>query len=323
VVSVDVERCKLVAGAVKKLRPASVTPIEVQFPESSETEALLYFYITAICHQTRKLANKKENLMGWEFLKNRFVNLAHTEPSFFTPSNLAHANIKEVKAKLAKLFSVDGCLMLTRPLERARFLVDCARVLDRNHGGSILNLLNESEGKTESLYSLLSICEAYKDPLRKKVGVLIRCLCKAKLLNLVDPENFKPIVDYHIMRVMLRTGCVNVENPQLLDKLRGFRKVSDDTEFRVASQLALKIIAKASDKTLFEIDDLFWALGRSCCFYKATLCSQGNCAKTPCTFAVMFNLKRHKRCVLQKVCLAATDEKRRMLKEPNVNTSNY
>ena len=325
-VSIEFNKCEEVGKIVRDLVLKKHEHISENLASTDpETGALILFYVTAICHQTRKLHDDKENLVGWDYLKNRFEK-AVVETSFLSPSNLKKQPVNNVALFLQKLFSVDGKpenTTLTRTKERARLLIDCATKLDEKYGGKVLTLTKESGGVLPQLYAMLEEFEAYKDPLKKKSSVLIRCLSDAKLFEMADPENFVPVVDYHMMRVLLRMGCIKPSGAKLIKKLTCFQKVSTDEQFRLSAQYAFIIISQVSGKSLFELNDVFWALGRSCCHYKTQLCADKKCSKNPCTFAEVVDTPDHSHCLFETVCLGAVRKEYRQLKEPNVNTSFY
>ena len=319
-VSVDVERCRRVGEIVRTMTIRAGEDLISNFPKGvdEETRMRVLFHVTAICHQTRRL--RSGSLAGWNLLKSRFVGLAASDPALVDPKRLREMGIDGVAALLARVFDGAG---LTRIRERAELLVDCAEVLCAGYDGKVSNLLAETNGYVSDLYVRLSRFKAYSDPLRKKAGVLVRCLNNEGLFEIRDMNCFVPIVDYHMMRVLLRTGCIGPDDAAMAERLKKFRKISSDADFRVAAQTAFKIISNVSGKNLFDLNDIFWSLGRSCCFYRTTLCADGKCSKTPCTLQKLLGLENHSKCVLEAVCRGRNDPERRRLKEPNVNTAYY
>ncbi len=84
-ISVNINQCKKIAKIVKKLkfRPKFLKREILTFTDDKEMKARVYFYVTAICHQTRKLISKKRNLAGWDYLTKVFIELSEKEPTFF------------------------------------------------------------------------------------------------------------------------------------------------------------------------------------------------------------------------------------------------
>lgn len=329
---VNINQCEKIAKIVKKLkfRPNFLKREILTFTNDKETKAKLYFYATAICHQTKKLISEKRNLAGWDYLTQVFIELSESEPAFFEARNLKLMDKDKLATKLRILFSDYNDLKhttLDRAEERAEFLIDCGRKLDEKYSGKVLNLLEKSNGylvkNNHGLYKLLEEFKAYSDPLKKKSGVLLDFLSSSGIFKIKDPENFFPIVDYHIQRALLRMGCFEINDKSLRRKLENFEKIDSDEEFRIITQEILKRISKSSGKTVIELDPIFWSLGRSCCQIKTTLCHDKKCDKSPCTFYTYIDLNNHDKCIFENTCKGSRDESYRKLNEPNVETHFY
>ncbi len=325
-------QCENIGSIVKnlKFRKSFLKRKLLTFTDDEELKAKVYFYATAICHQTRELESKKKNLVGWDYLTSVFIDLSMNNPKFLEPDNLSKMDTAKLSTVLKSLFSDDGKpehTTLSKPEERARFLIDCATILKKDFNSSVLKLLEKSDGylinNNHGLYKLLERFEAYTDPLRKKAGVLLNFLIGSGILEINDPQNILPIVDYHVQRVFLRMGCIEVGDNSLKEKLKRFEKIESDREFRVAVQESFKIISKVSGMNVLELDDVFWSLGRSCCHLKTTLCRERICNKSPCTFNEFIDLPRHDSCVFEKICKGSIDSEYRKLLEPNVDTHYY
>lgn len=331
-IEINIKQCEKIAQIVKKLkfRPSFFKREILTFAEDKETKARVYFYVSAICHQTRKLKSEKRNLVGWDYLTKVFIELTKNEPAFFEPKNLKCMDKNKLITKLKTLFSDYNDLehtTLERAEERAEFLIECGKILDEKYSGKVLNLLKKSKGylvkNNHGLYKLLEEFKAFSDPLRKKSGVLLDFLISSGIFKIKDLENFVPVVDYHMQRVFLRMGCIEVKNEDLRKKLMNFERLDSDEEFRIAAQEVLTKISKLSGKTVIELDPIFWSLGRSCCQMKTTLCYNKVCDKNPCTFFTFMDLKNHDKCVFENVCKGSKDKDYREMMEPNVDTYFY
>jgi endonuclease III len=331
-IEVNRRKCEDIGNIVKNLRfRLSFFKRELlTFDIEKELKAMVYFYATAICHQTRELQSKNKKLVGWDYLTSVFIDLAKTNPDFLRPENLGSMNEIELSIKLKTIFSDDNNpehTTLSRSEERARFLINCANVLRKKFNSSVLKLLEKSDGYlingNTGLYHILEEFEAYTDPLKKKSGVLVHFLVSSGLLEIKDTQNILPIVDYHVQRVFLRMGCIEVDDNKLREKLKGFEKIESDEDFRTAVQEVFRIISRISGKSILELDDIFWSLGRSCCQAKTTLCRDKVCGRIPCTFNDFMNLPNHSNCIFEKNCKGSADSEYRELLEPNVDTHYY
>jgi hypothetical protein len=74
-IEINIKQCEKIAQIVKKLkfRPSFFKREILTFAEDKETKARVYFYVSAICHQTRKLKSEKRNLVGWDYLTKVFI----------------------------------------------------------------------------------------------------------------------------------------------------------------------------------------------------------------------------------------------------------
>ena len=129
-------------------------------------------------------------------------------------------------------------------------------------------------------------------------------------------------MDYHIQRVLLRLGCVEILDIRLKEALIKQVPVDSDDEIRSASIEAVKQLALDSGHTTTMIHDFLWPLGRSCCKEKP-LCKHGVCDKTPCTFELFVPLSSHKTCVFDGTCKGSLSEDYINLWQPIVETQYY
>ena len=330
-VEINKEQCKKIGNIVKnyKFKPSFYKRELITFKADKETKARTYLYAVAICHQTHTLINKKLNLKGWDYLSCVFINLAKNKSDLLNPENLSSLSIKELSNTLKKLFSDDNnpenCTLDRLP-ERAEFLIQTAKIIKEKYNNKITNLLKLSDGflfnKSKGLYELLEEFPVYSDKLRKKSTVFIKFLEDAGLIEIKDPKNFVPVMDYHIQRVMLRTGCVEITDSFLQEKLINKEKIKSDEEIRGSCVKAMKIISNISGFRITKLDDFFWSLGRSCCKEK-TLCYNKECNKSPCTFESFVSLTSHDKCIFEQVCRGSMDEKYRKYWQPIVETHYY
>jgi hypothetical protein len=294
----------------------------------AETKLRVYLFSVAICHQTHTLINKRLNLVGFNYLEKVFVDLAKAHSELLVPASVAQQTSQELSSKLAILFSDTGLskdATLDRLTQRSDLLIEMSRKLVDRYSGQISTLLSRSEGflnGKQGIYNLLSDFEAYSDPFRKKSSLFVTLAQNAGLLNVQDVDNLVPIMDYHIQRVLLRLGCVEIVDLKLRQALIDQEKVDSDEEIRFASIEAVKQLALDSGHSSAIIHDFLWPLGRSCCKEKP-LCKNGVCDKNPCTFDLFVNLPSHKQCVFEGTCKGNLDERYIKLWQPIVETQYY
>lgn len=295
-----------------------------------ESKLRAIFYAVAICHQTYKLEMPEKNLFGWDVLEQVFLQMLRKDDFLLKPGIANRTNKKRLPSKLRYRFqtnkSPNSCT-LGRLDERAILMIDLDSKLQLHFEGSISHLLEMSNSSLlnngKGLYELLENFEAFSDPFRKKSSFLIKLLEDAGLFKMADPENYIPIMDYHMQRVLLRTGCVEISDDGLAKKLRNKIPVSDDSQIREVCIEAMRVIAHESGHSIAAMNDFFWPLGRSCCNEKP-LCVVGVCEKSPCSLTQLITLDHpHPNCILEEACKGKSDIQYRSFWQPVVETHFY
>lgn len=328
-ISVNKEQSQKIGEIVKtlKFRPSFYQRDFIQI--DSPLKMAMHFYAVGICHQTYVLANPKLNLFGWDFMEYGFLDILKNAPNLLKANELVKLSNQQFIEKIKPFFAEDHlpekCTLDTLE-ERASLWLDMAAKLVEHFDGKIENLFLQSDWqktqKAESLYKPLRLFEAYSDPLQKKSGVFLKLIDDAGLVNLDKLSDVIPIMDYHMQRVLLRTGCIEVNDKSLKDKLQNRQAISDDEPLRKACIDAMNIIAQSSHYHPFKMNDVFYTLGRSCCNEK-TLCRHFVCEKTPCTLSRAVYLENHESCIFQEVCKGATDNDYHQYWQPQVQTHFY
>lgn len=330
-VIVNREQCNKIGDVLKgvKIRPEFMDREFIKVKADRETKLRMYFMAVAICHQTHHLVNNKLNLWGWDFLEYGFLKMLSLGSAMFNPGYICMSDQKEITYYLQKTFSPDAnpenCTLDRLP-ERTKMLIEICKIVKENNHSSISELIDGCKGKLidngEGLYEVLSQFTAFSDPQKKKITFFLKLATDAGLIKIKDPENIIPIMDYHMQRVILRMGCVEISDNQLRQELLEKKKQSSDEEIRQTCIEAVKIIAETSGHSIISINDYFWSLGRSCC-NQLTLCNDGSCMKQPCTFNLMVDIPSHDNCLFDGVCFGSKDSQYMNLWEPVVETHYY
>lgn len=330
-VLVNKGQCELIALKIKPLcfRKNHFERPFLNFSSDSETKLRAFLFAVAICHQTYTLVDKKRNIVGWNCIEDVFTQLGKENSRLLDPKYLKNLSINGLVQELKIVFSfgedVNNCT-LDRLEERASFIIQIAKALIEKYNGGVENLLKKSDGfilrEKNGLYSLLECFEAYKDPFKKKSTVFIQLAVNAGLFSPRDLDLIDPVVDYHMQRLMLRTGCIEVVDENLKKALQDRKKIKSDEDVRGATVEAIRILSKFSGKNFFDMDEILWSLGRSCCQEK-TLCQNKVCNKRPCTFFDIVDIKEHNNCIFENVCLGRDSEDYRRYWQPMVDTHYY
>lgn len=127
-------------------------------------------------------------------------------------------------------------------------------------------IVEDANAASESLAAFLAevgrVPGYAEDPMRKKLELLAVILENRPehFLLVTDPQNHRPIIDYHLMRSALRTGLVNVDDPGVLAELEARQLVSADVEneIRTAVYDAVARLVELSGVSVAAIDYFFF-----------------------------------------------------------------
>jgi len=129
---------------------------------------------------------------------------------------------------------------------------------------------NDSHYPVQTLLGFLRQIPGYMaDPLAKKATLLAVILGARpeQFLTISDPEHIEPIVDYHMMRVSLRTGLVRIHDADLQRRINDRMWVDPPEELaiRQATGRAILGLVEQSGCSVAAIDGLFFKTGRAHC----------------------------------------------------------
>lgn len=281
----------------------------------------LYFFVDAICHQTQNFFKEinGKNLKGWDFLLNSFVKEYGDDKDFTLIKRMEKIKGEDLK----KIFSGSG----DRYYERAYLLRNCAYILKRDFNGDIFEINKISDGfiKREDRPDMIKLFhkfKAYKDPLNKKTFLFLNIAKKVGYWEIKDPENLWTPVDYHLERVSLRIGIVDLDK-KILKKLIENRRVPQSVDLKLREKIGngVKKISDDSNIEIEKIDQIFWALGRSICFKDGPKCDGVDSEKT--TFEEITKIGLREGCPFRNICNAYKNPYLKEIKESNVNTIYY
>lgn len=297
---------------------------------ADETAALFWLVATGICQQTRTLDGTigGRRLRGSDYLFAALLQHLARHPDRWTPPALTTWTLTELQGAV----SDDGnppTSTLDRLAERLRLLRGIGKHIASEHADGPMSIWSGCDRRVETLLGRLAAMEAYVDPVAKKSHLLLMFLHECGLWPLADPENLEIAIDYHVMRVALRTGIVEVEDPELRRRLTCQDPVTEaeDTAIRLAVREACRtILAGVPELSRFRLDNLLWMIGRNCCFYEhPPVCTEpGACWKLKgCSYVAFLGYPCDLSCPLSGICRGATDEDHRALRETRFDTHYY
>ena len=204
---------------------------------------------------------------GSDFIWHAFTRAASRDPATLNPDQLAEDPLLFDTICTAD----DG----TCPIPD----VGSHRVLQQAFGAAvgpldgIRAIIDRAHVSIDPLASFLALLQTIpgfgEDPLAKKANLLALILANRpeQFLDLRGPAEIAPIVDYHIMRTTLRTGCVTIVDADIRRRLVARMWVDADVEagIRLAARDAIRSLCDLSGLDVASVDGFLFDLGRTVC----------------------------------------------------------
>jgi hypothetical protein len=330
---IDKVACEKIAEKLKDLRLKVVSSPSLKFelPCNDYERNLEYcFFLTAVLFDTRGLDGNVDGkeLYGSDYFFAAAMKKFKEDPEFFTPERMRQITPEGLNAIFSPYGKPENTL-IRRSEERVEILRDCAEKLLDKYDGSVSGLLQLTEGHLTrldklGLIDLLAEFKGYEDPHFKKGFLLLMIYDKYNLFKIKDRENLFVPVDYHLQRVALRSGIVRVVDKNLEKKLKNREVVDEKDEFEIRDYVkrSYKIVERSSGIETFDLNQIFWNLGRSCCHYSYDpRCNK--CPKTHCSLEQSLDYKCEGRCPIANACMATCEAEMRKLFEPTLKTTYY
>lgn len=159
-----------------------------------------------------------------------------------------------------------------RPVERAKMLRATATELISLLAphGPVQGLMAQPtlEGAA-GFYEIIATMSAFKgDPFDKKARVLAHDLHRENIVTFSDPENLKPAVEYHLIRLYLRSGRVIPASESVRRELLGVQGSPRPRLVKLlrgAVDLAMRQTALYAGIDVANLNYVEWQIGRSIC----------------------------------------------------------
>ena len=326
---VDRRRCRDLAS-----RLVGISPCDEHFvpsPRNPDAEVRIPDFHLAwigICQQTRSLEGVVDGIKyrGSDYLVHRLRARLDQEPDRFTARRLRSVTGDELRSWLSDDGDPDSSTV-DRVDERVALLQDMGERLLEGYAGAAANLIAASKGRLEGragLLERLSRLHAYRDPARKKSFLLVQFLRTAGVLEPVDPDALGLPIDYHLLRVFLRTGAVQLKGSRARELLRGGEMTeAEDVRIRRAALEAGRLMGEIVD--LATLDRLVWMVGRNCCFYDhPPVCTTGPCTlEANCSLLQSSDLECGLRCPFDGTCSGSRNPDAAAFREPWFDTDLY
>ena len=221
---------------------------------------------------------------GSTYLSQAYLRPLEGDTEFYTPQRQANSTREETLA----LFRADDGTDLM-PAISLHLAMAQAYGKDMLAMGltpdAIVERSNLSTQPLETFLSIMDHVGGYKeDPFRKKANLLAMILAERpeNFLKLNPHEEIQPVIDYHAMRFCLRTGLVEIIDPELRAKnaARSLVSVEDEWAIRYACYLAVQRLQQVSGLSMGAVDNITFGYNRAHCpEMTEPLCAQ--CAIDP------------------------------------------
>lgn len=320
-------RCFNLAEVIKGIRIWYEKTLTKPLLEDRENALRLLFYYMAINYDTRGIGGYVDGRYhrGSEYLYHVMRKQIEANPQAFNADAMISLDLESFQ----NWFGGPEFCEVRRPEERIALLRNAAEVLLRRYEGNVGNLLEESQGFVEGetgLKKRLSEIKAFNDPLAKKTMVLLLFLHYEELFKIRDPENVTVGIDYHLQRIALRSGIVEVTDDGLERKLKLRKFVSSEEHHKIRKAClgAYTLIGQRLKWCMIDVDQLFWQIGRNCCRYThPPFCGERTCENKFCTLLENSNYHCRGECPLDGACKASLDNRYTTFFEPKVITYYY
>ena len=231
---------------------------------------------------------------GSDYIWAAFARAALTDPSVLSAERMA----KEPNLFERICTADDGHCPLPDLASHAALHQAHGRAMLETSYTSILEGVNAADHPGAALLEQLRTQPGYMgDPLRKKANLLLLVLSRRPegFVDLKDPQSVEPIVDYHLMRGCLRTGCVKILDPDLRRRLeaRAWVDAPEELSIRQACGRAIQGLVDQSGTSVAVVDGFFFINGRRLCLETApprcTQCPlEASCAQATALFQPVY-----------------------------------
>jgi len=328
-IEISDQHVQALARSFLSLRPAKsfATQITPRVGASDEAALRVFLWASAICHSTKGSLRgyyRGNFYNGWDYLLRAFCSAAEESETIVSPNSIKRISGGEL-VDLLKGYATDTQVSVSDADRRAEILNECAIQLEEKFFGTVHELLKRSSNKIggpHGAYSQLALLDAFQDPLKKKSSAFLATVHFSGLWTINDHENVLPMMDYHRMRLLCRTGCVLIQDTELRQALAFQKAIPLEIEEKIRSVCAQVCtdVVTITGIPMFEFDILLWAHARSCC-RNYPVCVGGKPENA--SFYQYIGEEFNDQCVFQSWCSGFRDSAIREIWEPVVKTEHY
>lgn len=304
---IDQFRCRDAATRLRSFRPRTHVEAWSELPTISQFVFKSLF--VSICHQ-----------FNWDFLQNAMARWLLPDPE----RHLAQIAMTR-SSDIVRLLSAYPKLERTRGHERAKMLRTTAQeLLSLRNTGQLNELIAKPRLEGEGgFYDVMRSVSAFaEDEIEKKVRVLAHDLHREGILVFKDPENLRPAVEYHILRLYIRSGRVYPTDEAVREELRSPGISSRARLVKLLRQMveeAMNLTAFYADLDVSTLNYVEWQIGRSVCTSNDPHCADQPPDELPADVKALSPA----RCVFASFCRAYTEPQYGWYHEPQFQKAIY
>jgi hypothetical protein len=260
----------------------------------------------AVCHST-----------NWDRLRE-VIRRAAADPERFNAARLATLDTGTFREEFGPGFApAESLLSRHRTFTETASLMAAGRVLD------VASLVEcpVRLGGHAGLYARLRVIPAFaRDPEGKKARILVQELCRTRLIAPTDPEHVRPAIEYHLIRLYLRTQRVTP------GRMSDDSRLLEATTFRApvvmrirrAVEEAMYFTASAAEVPICDLNHIEWQIARSFCERHGPRCDGPPQPSKPCDSTVLA-LGVNLGCPFANVCDVASNSRLAQVVEPQLS----
>jgi hypothetical protein len=299
--SIDQFRCRDSANRLRNFQPRHRVERWSALPPLSQFVFKSLFI--SICHQ-----------FNWDFMQNAMAMWLLPDPERRLDQVAATRS-----SELARLLSTYPKQERIHSHQRAKMLRRTAQELNALlKSGQLDALIAEPrlEG-ADGFYELMRSVSAFaEDELEKKVRVLAHDLFREGILEFKDPVNLRPAIEYHILRLYVRSGRVYPTDESVREQL-----LNPGTESRTRLvKLMRRTVEEAMNLTAFyatldvaTLNYIEWQIGRGICTPEFPRCTHLQLDNLPDEIIELSPC----RCAFSDFCRAYTEPQYGWYHEPH------
>lgn len=304
---IDQFRCRHAADCLHTFQPQ--TRIEAWSGLPRLSQLVFKSLFVSICHQ-----------FNWDFLQGamaawllprperRLEEVAETRPSDLEKLLASYPKPERIQSQ-----------------QRARMLRTSARELKALLDSGQLRALvrNARLEGTAGFYEVMQQVSAFaSDDLQKKVRVLAHDLHREKIIVFKDPQHLRPAVEYHILRLYIRSGRVYPTDESVREQLLDPAAPSRGRLVRLlrrAVEEAMELTAFYAQLDVATLNYVEWQIGRAVCTPVQPHCAGAPAAEISADVAA---ISPH-RCAYSAFCRSYTEPNYGWYHEPNFQKAIY